>query len=396
MNEFAAHGLDEDAFGEKRSAGLRSFDAFPKTKPSYTSPTRRGGQWTVLLLVVSALLTLSELRTWWRGTESHHFSVEKGVSRAMQMNIDIVVRMPCEDLRIDIQDAAGDHIVAGMLLTKDPTNWQVWNEKLNREISAGVFEYQTLNAEDTQRLMAQEEDVHAQHVIAHVRNNPRRKFPQSPKLRKGVPADSCRIYGSLEGNKVLGDMHITARGHGYQELGEHLPHDAFNFSHMITELSFGPHYPSLLNPLDKTIATTDSHYYRYQYFLNIVPTIYSERSDAVERYTANPSRIHRKPRDSIFTNQYAATSQSSAIPENAINIPGIFFKYNIEPILLFVTHERRSLLSLLVRVINVVSGVLVAGGWLFQLSDWATEVFNRRRNRRMEGVLNGRIKGEDE
>lgn len=339
----------------------------------------------------------------------------------MQMNIDIVVRMPCEDLRIDIQDAAGDHIVAGMLLTKDPTNWQVWNEKLNREISAGVFEYQTLNAEDTQRLMAQEEDVHAQHVIAHVRNNPRRKFPQSPKLRKGVPADSCRIYGSLEGNKVLGDMHITARGHGYQELGEHLPHDgtppfpcqngpswnrshadkddlllAFNFSHMITELSFGPHYPSLLNPLDKTIATTDSHYYRYQYFLNIVPTIYSERSDAVERYTANPSRIHRKPRDSIFTNQYAATSQSSAIPENAINIPGIFFKYNIEPILLFVTHERRSLLSLLVRVINVVSGVLVAGGWLFQLSDWATEVFNRRRNRRMEGVLNGRIKGEDE
>lgn len=30
MNEFAAHGLDEDAFGEKRSAGLRSFDAFRK------------------------------------------------------------------------------------------------------------------------------------------------------------------------------------------------------------------------------------------------------------------------------------------------------------------------------------------------------------------------------
>lgn len=143
----------------------------------------------------------------------------------MQMNIDIVVRMPCDDLRIDIQDAAGDHIVAGMLLTKDPTNWQVWNEKLNREISVGVFEYQTLNAEDTQRLMAQEEDAHAQHVISHVRHNPRRKFPKSPKLRRGVPADSCRIYGSLEGNKILGDMHITARGHGYQELGEHLSHE---------------------------------------------------------------------------------------------------------------------------------------------------------------------------
>lgn len=30
MNGFAAHGLDEDAFGEKRSitAGLKTFDAF--------------------------------------------------------------------------------------------------------------------------------------------------------------------------------------------------------------------------------------------------------------------------------------------------------------------------------------------------------------------------------
>lgn len=87
-----------------------------------------------------------------------------------------------------------------------------------------VHEYQILNAEDNQRIMAQEEDAHVRHVVSEVRRNYRRKFPKSPSLRRGDKIDACRIYGSLEGNKVQGDFHITARGHGYQDLGGHLDH----------------------------------------------------------------------------------------------------------------------------------------------------------------------------
>ncbi|KKA24394.1 hypothetical protein T310_1579 [Rasamsonia emersonii CBS 393.64] len=303
MNGYAAHGLDEDAFGEKRSiaAGLKTFDAFPKTKPSYTSPSRRGGQWTVALLVICTMLTISELRAWFRGTETQHFSVEKGVSHELQMNLDMVVRMPCDDVRVNVQDAAGDRILAGEMLHREPTSWQLWMDKVNREIAAGVHEYQTLNEEDTRRLLAQEEDVHVRHVLGEVRRNPRRKFPKGPALRRGDVVDSCRIYGSLEGNKVQGDFHVTARGHGYQDMGAHLDHKTFNFSHMITELSFGPHYPSLMNPLDKTIATTDTHYYKYQYFLNIVPTIYSKGTNPAiimsDKYTTtNALRLTKNPK----------------------------------------------------------------------------------------------------
>ncbi len=39
----------------------------------------------------------------------------------------------------------------------------------------------------------------------------------TPKL-KGLDEDSCRIFGSLDLNKVQGDFHITARGHGYMEM----------------------------------------------------------------------------------------------------------------------------------------------------------------------------------
>ncbi|KAJ5115160.1 hypothetical protein NUU61_000919 [Penicillium alfredii] len=392
MDGFESKGLNEDAFGDKSGLGVKAFDAFPKTKSSYTTPTRRGGQWTVLILLACTVLSLSELKTWYRGTENRQFSVEKGVSRELQLNLDIVVNMPCDALRVNIQDASGDRILAGDLLRREDTSWLLWMQKRNYEVSNGIHEYQTLNHEANDRLSDQEADAHAHHVLGETRHNPRRKFPKGPKLRRSDSVDSCRIYGSLEGNKVQGDFHITALGHGYRENVPHLDHSAFNFSHMITELSFGPHYPSLHNPLDKTIAESDSHYYKFQYFLSIVPTLYARGRGALDAYTRAPlAAAARYGRNTIFTNQYAATSQSGAIPETPFVIPGIFFKYNIEPILLLVSEERTGFLALLIRIINTISGVLVTGGWIYQMSSWAGEVWGKRKRRtHSEGVLTGK------
>lgn len=80
-------------------------------------------------------------------------------------------------------------------------------------------------------------------------------------------------------------------------------------------------------------------------------------------------------------------------------MPGVFFKYDIEPILLLVADQRRGFLRLLLRIVNVVSGVLVAGGWCYQLLDWAAGVLLGRRRRaggKSEGVLNGRVGFQDE
>lgn len=62
-------------------------------------------------------------------------------------------------------------------------------------------------------------------------------------------------------------------------------------------------------------------------------------------------------------------------------MPGIFFKFDIEPILLTVMEEREGLLRLVVRVVNVVSGVFVAGGWVYQLMRWGREVVRGGRGR---------------
>lgn len=141
------------------------------------------------------------------------------------MNLDIVVAMPCDALRVNVQDAAGDRILASDLLDKQQTSWAAWNRELNGVTSGGGREYQTLNEEDLSRLMEQEADAHVGHALGEAKRSYKRKFPKGPKLKRGEKADSCRIYGSLEGNKVQGDFHITARGHGYFEFGEHLSHD---------------------------------------------------------------------------------------------------------------------------------------------------------------------------
>lgn len=146
-----------------------------------------------------------------------------------------------------------------------------------------------------------------------------------------------------------------------------------------------------MNPLDKTIAETDTHYYKFQYFLSVVPTLYSKGRGALDAYTRAPnSAAARSGRNAIFTNQYAATSQSGALEEKPILVPGIFFKYNFEPILLLISEERGGFLALIIRLINTVSGVLVTGGWIYQISGWFSEVIGRRKRQQSEGYLTGK------
>jgi len=68
-------------------------------------------------------------------------------------------------------------------------------------------------------------------------------------------------------------------------------------------------------------------------------------------------------------------------------VPGIFVKFDIEPILLLVSEEWGGFPALIVRLINIVSGVLVAVTWCWQLSDWAMETFGKKDGRERLGFL---------
>ncbi|EGO60265.1 hypothetical protein NEUTE1DRAFT_56465 [Neurospora tetrasperma FGSC 2508] len=364
--------LDEDAFGAKGSI-VSAFDAFPKSKPQYVTRTTAGGKWTVFVALVSFILFWSEASRWWRGSESHTFAVEKGVSHALDINLDIVVKMKCQDIHINVQDAAGDRILAASRLHRDPTVWQHWVDnkgihKLGRDAQGKV-----VTGEGYMQGQGHDEGFGEEHVHDIVSLGRRKaKWARTPRLWGATP-DSCRVFGSLELNKVQGDFHITAKGHGYMEFGQHLDHSAFNFSHIISELSFGPFLPSLVNPLDQTVNIASANFHKFQYFISVVPTVYSSSGK------------------SIVTNQYAVTEQSQEVTERII--PGIFVKYDIEPILLNIEEERDSFLVFIIKVVNVISGALVAGHWGYRISDWCQEVWGKRRRRAggpSEGMLGGK------
>ncbi|THY41956.1 DUF1692-domain-containing protein, partial [Aureobasidium pullulans] len=371
MNGFSDHALDEGAFGESKATSVvKAFDAFPKTKPSYQTKTQNGGVWTLFLAFASFLLAVTEVRRWYVGETHHTFSVEKGISHNLQLNLDVVVAMKCDDLHINVQDASGDRIMASQALHRNPTMWSHWQNTKGAHHLGG-------SAAERGGADYQEEDVHDYLGAA---KKGKKKFAKTPKLSRGAVPDSCRVYGALELNKVQGDFHITARGHGYMEFGQHLDHQSFNFSHQINELSFGPFYPGLDNPLDNTRTTTDQHFEKFQYYLSVVPTVYTDNPAALQKYSSSAiplssgdeANAHTHlPRNTIFTNQYAVTEQSHIVSER--QVPGIFVKFDIEPLMLTIAEEWGGVLNLLVRLVNVVSGVLVAGGWIFQIQEWANE-----------------------
>lgn len=218
---FEKPSLDDSNFGEKDPLRVvKAFDAFPKTKPSYQQKTQTGGVWTVVLICASLWLAGTELQRWWWGNTTHEFSVEQGVGHDLQINMDIVVAMRCQDLHVNVQDASGDRILAGQALKKDTTVWGQWNKGKGYHILGESQEQKRMDLGHAAQY--QEEDVHDYLGAAR---NVNKKFKRTPRLPRGKgDGDSCRIYGSMHSNKVQGDFHITARGHGYAEFGQHLDH----------------------------------------------------------------------------------------------------------------------------------------------------------------------------
>ena len=166
-------------------------------------------------------------------------------------------------------------------------------------------------------------------------------------------ANACRIYGSMDIHRVEGELHFTAAGHGYYDL-PHLQHDRINFSHIINELSFGEYYEKLIDPLDGVAMTTNKNFQQYQYFVNIVPTAYKTSGKVIQ------------------TNQYSATSQSRAGDERTAHgqfVPGIFFKYDVEPYMLNIYRSRPSLVNTISKLLALFGGVVMCVKWAFSMGN---------------------------
>lgn len=120
-----------------------------------------------------------------------------------------------------------------------------------------------------------------------------------------------------------------------------------NLSHVITEFSFGPYFPEIAQPLDYSFEIakdrtffsllcpySDSStiaFMAYQYFLHVVPTTYiAPRSRPLE------------------TNQYSVTHYTRKLEHNQ-GIPGIYFKFDLDPVVITIHQRTTSLVQFIIR-----------------------------------------------
>ena len=66
----------------------------------------------------------------------------------------------------------------------------------------------------------------------------------------------------------------------------------------------------------------------------------------------------------LITNQYAVTEYSRKVSHESSGVPGIFIKYDIEPISVTLTESRQTFMHFLTRLCGIVGGVYVTVGLL--------------------------------
>ena len=75
---------------------LTKFDAFPKLPSTYKQRSESRGLLTLLLGFITFLLILNDIGEFIWGWPDFEFSVDAGRDSYMNVNVDLVVNMPCQ------------------------------------------------------------------------------------------------------------------------------------------------------------------------------------------------------------------------------------------------------------------------------------------------------------
>lgn len=262
----------------------------------------------------------------------HQFHVDEKLNSNLVINLDLVVNMPCKYLHTNVRDFTDDRFLANELLKFEgiPELYVPRSYKINQDS----------NHVPTPEL----DEVMGEGIVA--------KFRDQINQFNSEDAPVCHIYGSIPVNKVNGDFHITAKGYGYSDFTrQSIPMTDLNFTHVINEFSFGEFYPYIDNPLDATGQITEENLQAYQYYINVVPTVYKKLGVEIE------------------TNQFAVSLQRRKYSWENKGVPGIFFKYEFDPISLVVEDKRLSFMQFLIRLATIFGGIVILGKSFYRLSE---------------------------
>jgi len=249
---------------------------------------------------------------------------------------------------IDLRDASGDTLhFSEDDIVKDPVDF---NKERQRAQKRSLTQYFLKMLHSQYRNMKKIERKDKKIVAGGPRHRDS-GFDFSDPMENAEEARACRVYGSILVKKVTGNLHISTFVPTFMAVNAHENGMGIDMSHIIHEFSFGDYFPNIAEPLDASLELTDDPAAAFQYFLSVVPTHFIQG------------------RRVIKTNQYSVHDYKRN-PEGSLTFPGLYFKYDIEPLTMKVTHKSVSLVAFIVRVCSVLGGLWIC-------TDLAIRIFNR-------------------
>ncbi|KAL4557621.1 hypothetical protein LXL04_035806 [Taraxacum kok-saghyz] len=364
---------------ERIMSRIRNLDAYPKINEDFYSRTISGGLITLVSSILMLLLFFSEMRLYLNSVTETKLMVDTSRGERLRINFDIIFpALPCTILSIDAMDISGEEHL--------DIKHDVYKKRLDaygnviesRQDGIGTTKIERPLQKHGGRLDhnetycgscfgAESSDKECCNSCEDVREAYRKKgwamsdpdqidqckregFLQRIKDEQG---EGCNVYGFLDVNKVAGNFHF-APGKSFQQSNVHVhdlkafAKDSFNVSHRIIRLAYGDYFPGVVNPLDGVKWTQVTPTGMYQYFLKVVPTLYTDDSG-----------------HSIQSNQFSVTEHFKGAEIGRLQtLPGVFFFYELSPIKVTFTEEHVSFLHFLTNVCAIVGGIFTVSGIL--------------------------------
>nr|XP_018902255.1 PREDICTED: endoplasmic reticulum-Golgi intermediate compartment protein 3 [Bemisia tabaci] len=365
---------------------LKKFDAFSKPLEDFQEKTIYGGAVTIACWVIIFWLVLLECIEYSRNSTVEEIFVDTSRDSKLQINLDIVVpSISCDYLALDAVDSSGeqhlqiDHNISKRRLDlsgkpiAEPQKENVGGksiQKLYSKVNVSKTEDSSNEtAVDTKDKCGScygagfagqccntcEEVKEAYRkrswAISDLSTIEQCKHDKKSNKSKNAFNEGCQIFGFMEVNRVSGGFHI-APGESFSINHVHV-HDvqpfsssSFNTTHRIRHLSFGQKVDgvpgSTTNPLDGTENIAEKGSTMFQNYIKIVPTLY-QRSDG----------------SLFYTNQFSVTKHVKVISQYSgeSGMPGIFFSYELSPLMVKISDESKSLGHLCTEICCIISGV---------------------------------------
>ncbi|KAA3464455.1 endoplasmic reticulum-Golgi intermediate compartment protein 3-like isoform X5 [Gossypium australe] len=209
------------------------------------------------------------------------------------------------------------------------------------------------------------------------------------KVKKALEdGEGCRVYGVLDVQRVAGNFHISVHA-----LNIYVAQMIFggathvNVSHMIHDLSFGPKYPGLHNPLDDTVRILHDTSGTFKYYIKdtalhvLIPiftlllrhsvNVASHPNVLLRCLQIVPTEYRYISKEVLPTNQFSVSEYFSPMNEFDRTWPAVYFLYDLSPITVTIKEKRRSFLHFITRLSAVLGGTFALTGmldrWMYRL-----------------------------